>query len=655
MDNTTRKDLQAPPEGNYIVPETVRALKKIENSLANNDLSPKTPTQKQGNLSEPNKPDFVKNSSNKNNFYIVFILFLVVLIIFSILLSILFKKGTVAIKGQVLNAENNAPVSNAVITINEEDSGTFSDIAGLYEIKNLKPGTVTLSVKAPGFEPVTKKVSLTLGLLGGGTSVVNFQLKPLEKVVVEGKIMLKDTSITPAFTDAKVVYGEIEENIKADGSFKITLPINAKEIVITGSEFYDFIVEIDAKNTTNLGEILATPASDINAFFIDYITGEPLKPTVQITDIPQNKVQVQSNGNLKIADVESEKKYNLEISLDGYLTKTQSIETHIGDTELFTIKLTPKGKKTFWGIVNQTPELFISNYDGSDLVQITQLGYLNPIGGFFDSTTNSYYFQSDHEKFKNSIKGYAYLPYSINLDTPLPKRLIKNFDDLGYIFTNFNIEKYAQIVKAPNNSKIWNLEVVDFNGTENLIIDSSSTIDDEKIKDVIFTEDGSFIFYVKKQDEIDKLYSYNLKTNTKRLLFENNLIIVTDVFQKNVMFINEKNELMVVNVDNYEIKTIQPQVTGFDYQFDRNNPNFVLFLSYNRSATLINILDISQLELKTLLEIEQKEVIDLYYENEYYFYRTENELFMFDRNKPQPNVKIFEGEIYDNRDISYNI
>ncbi|BCX14317.1 MAG: hypothetical protein KatS3mg085_849 [Candidatus Dojkabacteria bacterium] len=637
------------PDLNSQLPETVQSLKNIENKAI--EKSSQLVEEKQ-NTDKANKES--KKLNKKKLFYVTFTLFLFVLIVFLVLLVTLLNKGTVGIKGKVVDSSNQTPIPNAIITI-DVDTGTFTNESGFYEINNLKSGNVKIIVQAPGYKSVTKNVSLTLGLLGGGVSVVNFELEPLEKFEITGKIVFENQIESITFTDAKILVGEKEFAISSNGEFKINVPIGTKEIAFSGSQFIDFVIEVDAKENVNLGELEIQPASNIKAYFVDYITNSPLKPNVEITNIPKEKIVVKDDGNLEIDEIEAFKDYTLEITLDGYLTKSFQFTSEIGEVNLFTIKLTPVGKKAFWSSVNRKVELFVSNYDGTDLTQVTNSGYLNPIGGFYDLANNTYYFQSDHEKFRNEIRRYAFLPYKIDLNNPQPKRLVSNFDNLGYIFADFLKDKYVQIAEDPTNDKKWNLEIINFDGSDKKIIDSANLNNNELIEEVLISSNANIVFYVKKQNETQKLLSYDIDKNSSRILTEANKIRLIDTNNEKVLFRMNDSELKIANVNNFEIKTIQPVITGFDYQFDRTDPSLILFLSQKGADTLVNYIEISNLQLNTLITLNNKVVEDLYYENGYYFYRTKDELFMFDRNKPIDDVSVFKGITYDNRNFQYDI
>ena len=69
-------------------------------------------------------------------------------------------QAQVTIKGQVLNASGNAPVSKASVYINNSTIGTASAEDGTYTLAGVNPGVYEIIVSHVGFEVVVYKVEV---------------------------------------------------------------------------------------------------------------------------------------------------------------------------------------------------------------------------------------------------------------------------------------------------------------------------------------------------------------------------------------------------------------------------------------------------------------------------------------------------------------
>lgn len=66
-----------------------------------------------------------------------------------------------AIMGTVTDAETNAPVPNAEITLSESGETTQTDEAGTFTFSDLEPGSYTISVDAEGYATSEEAVEVT--------------------------------------------------------------------------------------------------------------------------------------------------------------------------------------------------------------------------------------------------------------------------------------------------------------------------------------------------------------------------------------------------------------------------------------------------------------------------------------------------------------
>lgn len=92
---------------------------------------------------------------------------------------------TATIKGKI-TLSNNETADNVSIVLKGTKIGTTTDAAGVYEIKNIKPGNYTLRVSAVGFSSKEKSVTLKSGDEVVENFTVNTSSEELTEVFVNG-------------------------------------------------------------------------------------------------------------------------------------------------------------------------------------------------------------------------------------------------------------------------------------------------------------------------------------------------------------------------------------------------------------------------------------------------------------------------------------
>ncbi|MCF6268109.1 MAG: TonB-dependent receptor [Melioribacteraceae bacterium] len=110
------------------------------------------------------------------------------------LFAVTANSQTFTLKGKVTNSQNNQPLPNSNIFITEINSGSSTDMGGIYFIENLKDGIYTITCSYLGFQTISKSVTITEG------TTLNFSLTPKsillnETVVSENKASLRETPI----------------------------------------------------------------------------------------------------------------------------------------------------------------------------------------------------------------------------------------------------------------------------------------------------------------------------------------------------------------------------------------------------------------------------------------------------------------------------
>lgn len=99
------------------------------------------------------------------------------LIVIFILSSFDLFSQTTTITGKI--SSENEPVIAAKIVLKGTDFKTQSDLDGSYELKNIPTGEYTFLITATGFEPINRKITISLN------ETINFELKSIDKAINE--------------------------------------------------------------------------------------------------------------------------------------------------------------------------------------------------------------------------------------------------------------------------------------------------------------------------------------------------------------------------------------------------------------------------------------------------------------------------------------
>jgi hypothetical protein len=94
--------------------------------------------------------------------------------------------GSVA--GTVTDAVSGAPIAGAQVEVGRGLHGAVTDAQGRYRVREIRPGTYRVTVRAVGYRPLTQD---SVQVVGGRSAMLDVQLAPealeLEGIAVEGK------------------------------------------------------------------------------------------------------------------------------------------------------------------------------------------------------------------------------------------------------------------------------------------------------------------------------------------------------------------------------------------------------------------------------------------------------------------------------------
>ena len=123
------------------------------------------------------------------------------------------------IEGYVIDNENN-PIGNAEILIEETQATSYSDAAGFYHFGNILIGNYFLTASAFGYSPQTIQAEV----LENDTTEVNFNLIPLGQVTVSGHVVGSDFPETGLEGATVTLTGFENYEVITDGNGDFEIP-----------------------------------------------------------------------------------------------------------------------------------------------------------------------------------------------------------------------------------------------------------------------------------------------------------------------------------------------------------------------------------------------------------------------------------------------
>lgn len=184
------------------------------------------------------------------------------------------QKGSIT--GVVVDRETNQTIVGANVVITGTFTGTSTNLDGEYELKNLNPGTYSLTVSFISYQTDTVK---NIVVKPGQTTRVNFKLKPvqqeLEGVVITGtRTTSTEISMINAIKSSNIIISGISKQQIARSQDKNALEVLRRVPGITTIEDRFVIVRglIERYNTVWLNNSVAPSVeSDQRAFSFDII------------------------------------------------------------------------------------------------------------------------------------------------------------------------------------------------------------------------------------------------------------------------------------------------------------------------------------------------------------------------------------------------
>lgn len=460
----------------------------------------------------------------------------VVLLIFCVLLfgfglDKQFMAGTAS--GYITDNLTN-PVSNAVICI--EDYCVTSSKNGYFKLENIPVGEKQISISSQQHNDIHQKI-----FLSKGENTLNLSLTPAE--LADGiitltstkqdiftdslKVTLNDKYLTPKTTENKQEVEIQLFDIKA-GKYKLKLT----------SDYYmdqdiDIVFEPNIQNTF---PVVLAPATSLSITTLDWLDSSPLG---QVTVSIGNEIIGETNtqGVLLIPEISILTK-EIKLKKDGYIQKILPLENLVPQETLeTTTQLIPDRKIAYTKQNTSGSQIVISNYDGSDLKQLTTTG--NNYEPWIDRVNERVYFRKENENSRDSIQFSDYFGEDTKVlsgNENLPKRLEDIVDYKNDI--RFYIEETNPETKRLMSSKL------DDSAQKELLL-----IENQEVNNLINTKNSDLLIYGLKNineqtSKPEGVYATTLRFNRTSKLLDSS--IRTAIPQA----ISDDNKYLALTIDN---------------------------------------------------------------------------------------------------------
>lgn len=233
------------------------------------------------------------------------------------------------LSGTVLDAEANAPIVGATVSLDTVVSATTGSDGG-YSL-TVSAGVYVLRVKAAGYQDYVETVDLS----AGGTFTKDVRLFKAPQSVIQGSV--KDAYGNP-IPQATVTADGYTCTTDADGNFVLTVPPKVYVVTVSKSGWRTASQTVDASTAgTYPVSFTLTPAqSTIQGTVTDAATGEPIADA----KITVNAFSTTSNSNGSFVLTVPPAVYEMTVEKEGYVTWKQTVDVSTPAPYIINVSLT---------------------------------------------------------------------------------------------------------------------------------------------------------------------------------------------------------------------------------------------------------------------------------------------------------------------------
>lgn len=614
------------------------------------------------NLPAPNnivKDGVLKNDLSKRFFKIALAIFGVFIMCFVIFIGLsLTNIDTrfikITLNGKVSDLNTGNPVKDASIIINNQEV-TRTNQQGEYSIPNLDYGDTSVTIKADGYDDLTENVKVTKVLLDYSTRK-DFSLKSSITGVLTGKFVSNISNYD--YVNDKLLIGEKEYKISSDGSFNIpNVKVGSTTFTFNSVNFKDISNEIEViPGINNIPDFSLTPAGDVVGELKSYIREDlVLNTKFFVENILQDQVNIFEDGRFTLKDLDTEKRYKIRVTADGYKTRDYEINIKQGENQLFNFKLVEEGIAIFPSRIGNAVKLFKSDFDGSNSGQLNENTRVDLNSRFYSIEEKVLYYLSNKDSNFTQENGGRVLniPYKIDINSGIEERLTVNTSNLTELYPNFVSKKMLNVHKRLANQRKEGIELMNLDGTNRInvvLLENSS----EEILESDVSNNGKFVVYTFTNNNQHNLSLYNVDNGETKQLLNSKEIDYFDISEDgNLVLASRINpstnlkDLVLLNFQTNDLRTLKENIKGKDFQFQKGSNNKVLFFEKRESRSNIYVFTIDRSQEDRLTSLTPDyDILDIYQESNLLFYLTNRGLLVADVNKPK-NFKIVSQEVYN--------
>lgn len=563
------------------------------------------------------------------------------------------------LNGRVTDANTGEPIGNASILIGESEVAKTND-DGVYSASNVNYGEAEVTIKANGYDDHTETVKVTKVLLDYSTRK-DFVLKSSLTGVLSGKFI--PNSSTYKFTNDQLVIGEKQYEISDDGSFTIpNIKVGETVFKFNSASFKDITQNITIQAGVNeIPEINLTEGGDIVGELKSYVKEDlVLNTKFYVENILQDQVSITEEGKFAIKDLDTNKKYKIRVTADGYKTRDYEINITQGENQLFNFRLVEEGVAIYpikqGNNISDPKKLYKSDFDGAGKVEISADNEIDLLSKFYNIEDQTLYYQStsDDSFPRTGSGGSLNMPYSFNLASGVSDRMTVNVANLTEIKALFLPKKLLNIsvvrIGSQNRSSLQVMDISGANRKDVKVLDAPGM----KFLNLKVSNNGQYVMYGFENGDQDELYRYEIESQTTKAVLQGQEIQLFDITDDGNLILSSREnpntglvDLVLINIATDDLRTLKENIKGSSYQFQKGSNNKIIFFEERESRSNIYTftIDRSQEERVTSLTPDY-EIDGIYQESNLLFYYTNRGLLVVDINKPK-NFKLVDANAYN--------
>lgn len=242
------------------------------------------------------------------------------------------RPDTAVVSGKILNAETGQPITATVRVTGAMLMETSAALDGSYSIA-IPPGTVTLSILAPGYREVTATAEAQAGASLYFNPVLYPEtadaLKPDPSTTLTGTVVDAHTYEPMAGVQLQVTGGEVTATTDLQGKFSINgLPAGDGELVISRPDYQSVTLAYVSTpgSSVNFGALYLIPSVTLRTAVTGTVTNRDTGTPVVGAVVQAGGISARADGQGKYRiEGVSSLQFDVAVVAPGYLTETTAV------------------------------------------------------------------------------------------------------------------------------------------------------------------------------------------------------------------------------------------------------------------------------------------------------------------------------------------